>query len=156
MVSAAEWAVVERLSGLPFPVAEVRPGPGGAEWGGPGYWVVALRESRDFWEDRGAEVVEPAEQEIEAARDALAAVLTSRWGAPRQVELAPYMFPEDPEEDVPEPLGYLAMVAVRLLCWPLPGAARWVGLAVGQADREFPFELLLAVGELSVLDGAAG
>jgi hypothetical protein len=34
--------------------------------------------------------------------------------------------------------------------WPLP-SGRWLALAIGQADPEWPFELLAAVGEASSL-----
>ncbi|MFD9084445.1 hypothetical protein [Streptomyces erythrochromogenes] len=37
--------------------------------------------------------------------------------------------------------------------WPLPGGDRWVGLALGEADKEFRMELLAAVGPLAALGG---
>ncbi|MFD5437343.1 hypothetical protein ACFWJ4_34995 [Kitasatospora sp. NPDC127067] len=35
----------------------------------------------------------------------------------------------------------------------LPSSCRWLALAIGQADRELPFELLAAIGEASSLPG---
>ncbi|MFC8723503.1 hypothetical protein, partial [Kitasatospora sp. NPDC057198] len=125
--------------------------PGG--WGGPGYHLLVLQETRDFWDGRGSEVVEPAEREIEDALRALAALLTARWGAPETLDL----WPPDrvglagTAAARPEPLGFLSMLSGSVLLWRLPGSARWVGLSVGQADPEFPVLLLLAVGEVAVL-----
>jgi hypothetical protein len=35
--------------------------------------------------------------------------------------------------------------------WRLPNSERWIGLAIGQADPEWQFQLLAAVGEASSL-----
>jgi hypothetical protein len=35
--------------------------------------------------------------------------------------------------------------------WQVPSTGRWLGLTIGQADREFPFELLAAIGETATL-----
>ncbi|MFD0406990.1 hypothetical protein [Kitasatospora sp. NPDC127116] len=94
-----------------------------------------------------------AERELEADLHALTAVLADRWGDPATVELWPYLgFDDpDPESAAPEPLGFLCNVASTMRVWWLPSGGRWLALAVGQADPEFPFELLAAVGEESSL-----
>ncbi|MFE6052532.1 hypothetical protein ACFQ6N_17400 [Kitasatospora sp. NPDC056446] len=148
----AQLSIIDELSALPFPGQEGRPGKG-AGWGGPGYHVAVLRESRDFWDDRSEEVVEAAEGELEADLDALAAVLTARWGVPTAVDLWPYLGFDDPDPEfmAPEPLNFLANVAGGMQMWQLPSSCRWLALAIGQADRELPFELLVAIGEASSL-----
>ncbi|GAA3033773.1 hypothetical protein GCM10010519_69790 [Streptomyces lactacystinicus] len=150
--AAAQLSIVDELSILPFPEREVRPGTD-RRWGGPGHHVAVLGESRDFWEDRSEEIVEAAERELEADLHALTAVLADRWGDPATVELWPYLgFDDpDPESAAPEPLGFLCNVAGTMRVWWLPSGGRWLALAVGQADPEFPFELLAAVGEESSL-----
>ncbi|MFI6847895.1 hypothetical protein OG535_04850 [Kitasatospora sp. NBC_00085] len=147
-----QLSVIDELSALPFPEQEVRPGKD-LRWGGPGYHVAVLRESQDFWEDRSEELVEASEQELEADLAALAVVLTSRWGGPATVDLWPYLGFDnpDPEFTTPEPLCFLSNVAVRMQVWQLPSSGRWLALAVGQADRELPFQLLAAVGAASSL-----
>ncbi|MFF2747451.1 hypothetical protein ACFVVA_18115 [Kitasatospora sp. NPDC058048] len=112
-----------------------------------------LRESRDFWDDRSEETVEAAERELEADLLALAAVLADRWGDPATVDLWPYLGFDDPDpaSAAPEPLGFLCNVAATMRVWWPPSGGRWLALAVGQADPEFPFELLAAVGEESSL-----
>lgn len=143
-------SVIDRLVALPFSRTEQKPGADG-RWGGPGYHLAVLQESQDFWQDRGEEIVEAAEQEIEAELTRLSGVLTGRWGEPEAVELWPYLGLDSPDPDfvAPEPLGFLSGVAGDMRVWRLRSSDRWVALAVGQADREWPFHLLAAVGEAS-------
>ncbi|SDM36133.1 hypothetical protein [Allokutzneria albata] len=107
----------------------------------PDAGVLVLQETRDFWDDRAAEVVEAAQTEIDAAHDALAAELTARWGDPTKVELWPYL--ED--DDAQDPMLELSQLSGSMLVWHR-GAGGWVALAVGQADAEFPIQLLAAAG----------
>ncbi|MGW3912980.1 hypothetical protein ACWEBX_15860 [Streptomyces sp. NPDC005070] len=122
-------------------------------WGGAGFHIAILRATQDFWEDRSPEVVDPAVQELEADLTAVADALTERWGDPNAVDLWPYLGLDDPDypntEPAPEPLSSLCGLAVNMLAWRIPSTGRWLGLTIGQADREFPFELLAAVGEES-------
>ncbi|OKI25099.1 hypothetical protein [Streptomyces sp. CB03911] len=150
----AQLSIIDELSALPFPRQEGRPGRDGG-WGGSGYHVAVLRESQDFWDDRSEETVEAAEKELEADLDALAALLTARWGAPTMVDLWPYLGFDnpDPEFMAPEPLGFLANVAGSMQMWQPPSPGRWLALAIGQADRELPFQLLAAIGEAPSLPG---
>ncbi|MEU9992478.1 hypothetical protein AB0E10_37895 [Streptomyces sp. NPDC048045] len=148
----AQLSIIDELSALPFPEQEGRPGTGGG-WSGPGYHVAVLRESQDFWDDRCEEIVEAAEKELEADLDALAAVLTARWGVPTTVDLWPYLGFDNPDPEImaPEPLGFLSNVAGSMQMWQPSSCGRWLALAIGQADRELPFELLAAIGEASSL-----
>ncbi|MFD8288169.1 hypothetical protein ACFV2B_08040 [Streptomyces lavendulae] len=153
---------VEYLHALPFPQQEERAGD---RWGGPGHHLVVLVESQDFWEDRATELVEEAAEGVEADRAALAELLTLRWGAPVVIGLDPFQgsdgsgagtdaefdFGFDAEE--PEPIGFLSGVTSEVWVWRPDGSGRWVGLAVGQADAEWPLQLLAASGEVSALPG---
>ncbi|KPI15956.1 hypothetical protein OV450_8154 [Actinobacteria bacterium OV450] len=145
-------AVIDALAVRPYPVdGERRTEDGG--WSGPGHHVAVLAESRDFWDDRDEELVEAAEQETAAALAALAEVLTGRWGAPETVDLWPYLGLDAPDADVaaPEPLLFLSGVAGSMQVWRPGGSGRWIALAVGQADAEWPFQLLAAFGEEAAL-----
>ncbi|GAA3952657.1 hypothetical protein Aau02nite_03820 [Amorphoplanes auranticolor] len=136
--------VIDELLARPFPAQETQDGFSSS---GPGHHLSVLQASRDFWDDPGTEIVEAAEQEIDAAFQALTSALTTRWGKPEPVDLEPCLWSGEP---VPEPLAQLASLSDTLLIWrPAPG--RWTGLAVGQADREFPIMLLAAVGDAAVL-----
>ncbi|WP_086822706.1 hypothetical protein [Allokutzneria sp. NRRL B-24872] len=106
----------------------------------PGEEPLVLQESQDFWDDRSDGVVEFAQEEIEAAHQELAAALTQRWGAPRRIDLAPYLEDEDAEE----PMGQLSQLCGDMLVWQRE--ADWLALSIGQADAEFPIQLLAAAG----------
>lgn len=145
-----QLSIIDTLSALPFPGEEGRPGTG-RSWSGPGFHLVILRESPDFWEDRSTEAVEAAERELEAGVAALTDILAGRWGAPEAVDLGPYLGFDDlgPEVGAREPLDFLCGVASSVQVWRLPNSERWIGLAIGQADPEWPLQVLAAVGEAS-------
>ncbi|GAA4019152.1 hypothetical protein GCM10022247_48500 [Allokutzneria multivorans] len=107
----------------------------------PGEEPLVLQESQDFWDDRSEEVVDAAHAEIEAAHQALAAALTERWGEPKKVDLGPYL--EDDEADE-EPMSHLSQLCGDVLVWQRE--SDWLALAIGQADAEFPIQLLAAAG----------
>ncbi|MET7333837.1 hypothetical protein [Nonomuraea sp. NPDC005650] len=152
MTTEDQLAVVDGLLTRPFPSAEEQAVPAEGVWegyrrSGPGYHMCYLQASRDFWDDRSEDVVEAAEEEIAAAFESLASALTSRWGRPEKVDLVSYL--EGEIEEV-EPMGSVCQLTDRMFVWH-PGQGRWVALAVGQPDREFPIVLLAAVGETSLL-----
>lgn len=145
MVTQDRLAIVDSLLALPFPQTNTHEG---RRRSGPGYHVYGVRASRDFWDDRGEKAVEAAEEEIDAAFHVLATALTARWGEPHRVDLEPYLWSED---EAPEPMNQLSQLSGDMFVWRSPGAGRWVALAVGQGDREFPVELVLAIGEVDPL-----
>jgi hypothetical protein len=125
-----QLSIIDALIALPFPEQEGRSRTQHG-WSGPGYHIAVLRESRDFWDVPGPETITAAEEELEADLTALVTVLAGRWGSPTEVDLRPY-------------LGLDKM-------WQVSSAGRWLGLTIGQVDRELPFELLAGVGEASTL-----
>ncbi|MFD4693073.1 hypothetical protein [Streptomyces sp. NPDC058463] len=157
--TGARLALIDSVLALPFPAGEESE-DGGVRSSGPGHHLVILRASQDFWDDRSPELVEPAEQEIEAEFSAVATALTERWGEPDTVDLWPYL---DLGGPAPEPMGQLCNLAGSMQVWRLPPGeregggdgepqgGRWLGLTVGQADPEFPIWLLAAVGETATL-----
>ncbi|MFB7618811.1 hypothetical protein [Kitasatospora sp. NPDC056181] len=149
-----QLSIIENLIDLPFPRQDENPGREGG-WSGPGYHLAVLRESQDFWDDRSEEVVEAAEQELEVDLVVLTATLTGRWGSPTSVDLWPYLGFDHPDPDytAPEPLVFLSNVAGSMQVWQRPSTGRWFALTIGQADPEFPFQLLAAVGEAASLRG---
>ncbi|MFJ8754017.1 hypothetical protein ACIREO_32530 [Streptomyces sp. NPDC102441] len=150
----ARLALIDSALALPYPVGEGDE-DNGVRSSGPGHHLLILRASQDFWDDRSPELVEPAEQEIEAEFSVLATALSERWGEPETVELWPYL---EGDEDgvraaVPEPMGQLCNLAGSMQVWRVPGGTRWLGLSIGQADPEFPIWLLAAIGETATLPG---
>ena len=148
----ARLALIDAVLALPFPAGQ-EDEDNGVRSSGPGYHLLILRASEDFWDDRSAEVVEPAEQEIEKEFTLVASTLSDRWGEPETVDLWPYL--EVSAQDggflAPEPMSRLCGLAGSMQVWRVPRGERWVGLAVGQADPEFPIWLLAAVGETAAL-----
>ncbi|GAA3069362.1 hypothetical protein [Streptosporangium carneum] len=142
MAAEDRHAIVKDLLSLPFP-QEARQLEGFSS-SGPGHHVRVLQASQDFWDDRSEETVDAAEQEIDVTYRELVATLTAHWGDPEAVDLEPYLSGELPAA---EPMGLLCLLSGEMLVWRRPETGRWVALAVGQADREFPVELLAAVGD---------
>lgn len=138
-------AIIDDLLALPFPTKDIREG---CRSSGPGFHVYVVQASQDFWDDRGVEIVEMAQVEIDNSFEALATALTARWGEPHTVDLEPYLWGED---RALEPMNRLCQLSSEMFVWQPQGADRWVGLAVGQGDPELPIELLLAVGEVASL-----
>jgi hypothetical protein len=56
-------AIVDDLLALPFPREDTWAGD---RHSGPGFHVRVLHAGQDFWDDRGEEIVEAAEEEINA------------------------------------------------------------------------------------------
>ncbi|WP_432253806.1 hypothetical protein [Streptomyces sp. HNM1019] len=142
MTSTADHvATIDHLRARDFPA---RPTADGRVESGPGFHIADLRVSEDFW-DADLSRVEEVLEEFEAELSALDRVLTSRWGAPDVLDLT-----DSPErsamgDPVPPPLDTLCGYVPELRVWRVNG--RWVGLGVGQGDRESPFQLLVAMGE---------
>lgn len=86
----ARLALIDSSLARPFPVGEESE-DSGVRSSGPGHHLLILRASRDFWDDRSPELVEPAEQEIETEFSAVATALSERWGEPETVDLWPYL-----------------------------------------------------------------
>ncbi|WP_033824363.1 hypothetical protein [Kitasatospora sp. MBT63] len=141
-------STIDALAVQPFPEAACGDAFGG---GGPEHHVRELQVSRDFWDDDDGQAWVEAEAELRACLDDLSAHLTARWGNASVVELGPYLSAGCEGEQVPEPLGYLSQQAVSMQVWPLPDSARWLALAIGQADKELPLILFAAVGQASAL-----
>lgn len=101
--------------------------------------LAELATSEDFWEDDGTR--RPiVEDQYEAERDGLGALLTARWGEPREFDLGPVLERSMEGESIPEPWSTLSCHTPNLRLWRTDGV--WIGLGVSQWDRELPFQLL--------------
>ncbi|MGW2377698.1 MULTISPECIES: hypothetical protein [Kitasatospora] len=145
MTTAAHLARIDALlaDSHPFPLRKREYAAGFA---GPGYRVEELSVSRDFFDDAEGQAVERELDAAGARLDALARVFTARWGRAQAVDLFSYLRASfDADQDgghpVPEPVALLCQKAVTLQVWTLPGGGRWIGLGVGQEDRELPVVL---------------
>jgi hypothetical protein len=148
-----QLARVDGLLGLPFPEAEWRDEN---RYSGPGHHLLVVRASRDFWDDPEVEVVWAARREIEAGFHSLVTALTVRWGEPETVDLWSYQEAAGRSRPRLQPIDELCMLTGSMQVWRVPGEARWLALAIGQGDKELPFELLAAVGEAAALPRVPG
>ncbi|MGQ4485070.1 hypothetical protein ACN6LM_006803 [Streptomyces sp. SAS_281] len=142
--------MVDELLTLSFPASTTTDATGHA---GPDYRVRYLRTSQDFWDHDGqthdGQTWDKAYGELEACLDDLTLILSARWGDPLSVDLWAWLTAElngELDDEVPEPLEYLTQHATSMLAWPLPNGTHWLGLALGQADKELPLVLYAAIG----------
>ncbi|MDX2704769.1 hypothetical protein PV350_18135 [Streptomyces sp. PA03-6a] len=140
-------ALVDALRARPFPARRERCG---AVDSGPGYHITDLRISADFWDADGDPGYRgQVEDDMEAECQALVEVFTERWGAPETVDLAAHLERSFHGEPVPPPLDTLCGYACEAWAWRV--GDRWIGVCVGQADPELPFQLVAAVGDAAAV-----
>ncbi|MEU5256339.1 hypothetical protein [Streptomyces longwoodensis] len=142
-------SLIDELLAQPLPEANFDDGTG---CGGPEHRVCILRASQEFWDDDDGEAACEAEAELRACLDALIAALTARWGEPLVVDLLPHLRAGLEGKAVSEPINRLSQLAGSMQAWPHRGPGRWLGLAIGQGDKELPLELLAAVGQTLALE----
>ncbi|MEV7817142.1 hypothetical protein AB0P05_41770 [Streptomyces flaveolus] len=145
-------SLIDELLAQPFPEANFHDDTG---CGGPEYRVCILRASQDFWADDDGQAAREADADLRACLDALIAALTARWGEPLVIDLLPYLRAGLEGEAVSEPINCLSQLTGSMLAWPHRDPGRWLGLAIGQRDKELPLELLAAVGQTLALEPSA-
>ncbi|WP_405852108.1 hypothetical protein OG361_05315 [Streptomyces sp. NBC_00090] len=123
-------------------IDELRARPSGGPGGAPGFHLAELATSEDFWDDDGSRRA-LAEDQYEAERDGLAALLTARWGPPTELDLWPVLERSLAGESLPEPWSTLCAHTPELRLWRDDG--RWIGLGISQWDKELPLRLLAVV-----------
>ncbi|MEU7030767.1 hypothetical protein AB0A60_29280 [Streptomyces sp. NPDC046275] len=139
METAQHLAAIYELVGRAFPERDERTG---LRDSGPGYHVAALATSEEFWEDDGTRR-SAVEEQYEAERDGLSALLAARWGPPQVFSLWSVLDRSMSGEDIPEPWGVLSNHTPDLHLWR--AERRWIALGVSQWDDELPFQLLAVV-----------
>ncbi|TYB39970.1 hypothetical protein FXF50_06320 [Micromonospora sp. AP08] len=121
----------------------------GMDVSGPGYHVVSVAVSDDFWEE-SAERWEEVWAHFETKRARLVAALTATWGLPR-----PRSFRNDLDRAI---RGELLPPLTDVLVEFVADADTWyrddrsICVGIGQWDKEFPIQLVLAVGELGAAE----
>lgn len=144
-----DLCAADELLARPFLEREYR---GACGCGGPGFHLLVLQASRDFLDAPGEEVVQEAEADLQARLDTLEAKLVVRWGEPTDVDLRPYLQAGLEGMAVPKAIDSLCQLVGSMRVWLVPGKGRWLALTIGQGDKEPPFELIIAIGEIEALD----
>ncbi|MEV6356740.1 hypothetical protein [Streptomyces hydrogenans] len=133
---------LDLLRSRQFPARSERYGPLGS---GPGFHVAALATGEESGEGDGSRR-EEAEEQYEAERDGLAALLAARWGAPDLMSLWSLLDRGAAGEELPEPWSGLCGHVPDLMLWRVD--ARWIGLGVARWGEEALFQLLAVVTEV--------
>ncbi|MFD7445297.1 hypothetical protein [Streptomyces sp. NPDC059909] len=139
MTIARHLATIDLLRARPFPA---RPGRSDVGDSGPGYHTAELSTSEDFWEDRSH--MEIVGEQYEAEREALAALLSRRWGPPQVFSLnSVFTRSFEEAEEIPDPWDTLSASVPDVHLWRVED--RWVLLGVSKWDAELPYQLLVVV-----------
>lgn len=136
---AQHLATIDLLRARPFPA---RRGRHAETVSGPGYHLVELATSEEFWEDDGPGRIAAGEQ-YEAECGALSALLAGRWGEPQLVSLGGALARGAEGERIPEPWHGLSGSVAYVDLWR--AGHRWVAVGVSRPGPLLPFQLLAAV-----------
>ncbi|WP_329193307.1 MULTISPECIES: hypothetical protein [unclassified Streptomyces] len=139
MTTAEHLDTIDRLRAQVFPPEPVW---FGRHSSGPGYHLVQLVETRDFWEDDGSGRIEAADQ-ISAEYGALEQALTDRWGEPQLFTLEGTMHRGLEGEEIPEPWEELSNSTDHVHMWRAED--RWLVAYVAHWEAEDPFRLMAGV-----------
>lgn len=142
MTTARHLATIDRLRSRPFPGESGRTDVG---YSGVGYHIAELATSEEFWEDDGTRR-EIVEDQYDAERDALAMLLTARWGEPQVFSLWSVFDRGMAGEEIPDPWDALSQSVPDVHLWRADG--QWIALGVSHWDKELPFQLVTAVTEI--------
>lgn len=144
--------MIDELLAQPFPETNFHDDTG---CGGHEHRVRILRDSQEFWDDDDGQAAREADADLRAYLDALIATLTARWGEPLAIDLLPYLRAGFEGEAVSESINCLSQLTGSMQAWPHRDPDRWLGLAIGQEDKELPLVLLAAVGQTLALEPSA-
>jgi hypothetical protein len=137
MSTAQHLATIELLRSRSFPRQR---GPSDVGTSGPGYHLAELSAGEaPAGDDQQGDDQQAAEHE------ALAALLTARYGEPRQVGLLGARVRLERGEEIPAPWYELSVGPGYVQLWRIQG--RWLALALAEGNGEYPSRLLAAVTE---------
>ncbi|MFG2993768.1 hypothetical protein ACGFZK_31530 [Streptomyces sp. NPDC048257] len=139
MTTAEHLDTIDRLRDKEFPPEPVRTGGNSS---GPGFHLVQLARTRDFWDDDGSGRIEAADQ-IGAEYGALAQAATDRWGEPQVFGLGTLRDRGFDGEEIPRPWGELADSTDHVHLWQV--GDHWLVVCVAQWDGEGPYQLMAGV-----------
>ncbi|MFJ8013589.1 hypothetical protein [Streptomyces sp. NPDC096339] len=139
MTTAEHLDTIDRLRVTEFPPEPVW---SGGQSSGPGYHLVQLGRTRDFWEDDGSGRAEAADQ-IEAEYEALTQALADRWGEQQVFSVTSLLERGFEGEEIPEPWGEVSNTTDHVHLWR--AGEKWLVAYVAQWDTEDPYLLMAGV-----------
>lgn len=138
MTTAEHLDTIERLRAKEFPSEPVRTVGSSS---GPGFHLVRLARTRDFWDDDGSGRIEAADQ-IGAEYGAFTQAVTDRWGDPQIFSLGTLRVRGTAGEDIPAPWDELSGSADHVHLWR--AGDHWLVAYVAQWNDEGDPYLLMA------------
>jgi hypothetical protein len=145
---AALLDAIDRLRARDFPARTVRSGD---VLSGPAFHLADLWRSEPFFDDDGTALT-AARDDADALCEALIGLLSARWGAPRTLDLLPYLEQKESGAAVPPPLDTLCGDGLgEVYGWQV--GDRWIGLGTGQQGRDLPLRLVVGIGERDIVPG---
>ncbi|MET8754996.1 hypothetical protein ABZW32_33610 [Streptomyces sp. NPDC004667] len=139
MTTAQHLDLIDRLRAQSFVDMPVRLGRHSS---GPGYHLVRLEETGDFWEDDGSGRQEAADQ-ISAEYAALTQALTERWGTPLVFTLRSPAALDNAPEAPAQPWEELTHSTDHVHLWRAED--RWLVACVTQWGEEDPYTLMAGI-----------
>ncbi|MFE9630817.1 hypothetical protein [Streptomyces sp. NPDC006463] len=139
MTTAEHLDTIDRLRAKEFPP---EPDRSSGQSSGPGYHLVQLSRTRDFWDDDGSGRAEAADQ-IAAEYGALTQALADRWGEQQVFSVASLLDRGFEGEEIPEPWDELSNTTDHVHLWR--AEEQWLVAYVAQWDREDPYLLMAGV-----------
>ncbi|MGW0362816.1 hypothetical protein [Streptomyces sp. NPDC002990] len=139
MTTAEHLDTIDRLRAREFPTDRER---SGGRTSGPGYHLVELGRTGDFWDDDGSGRTEAADQ-IGAECGSLAQALTGRWGEPQMFSLTSTLDRALEGEAIAQPWHEMSNTTDHLRLWR--AEEQWVVAYVAQWDAEGPYLLMAGV-----------
>lgn len=132
-------ATIDLLRARAFPAQR---GRSASVVSGPGYHMVELATSEEFWEDDGTARL-AVEEQYEADCRALGAALSARWGEPQPVSLWSTQVRSTGGGETEQPWLELSASAPWLELWR--AGDLWIALGVCRQGDTLPFQLVAVV-----------
>ncbi|MFF9896098.1 hypothetical protein [Streptomyces longispororuber] len=143
MSSADDLATIDLLCAGEFPEAPGRSGSGRA---GPGFHLAELRTYEPGEDDDGTAYAD-AEEQFEAERDALAVLLTGRWGPAQVFSLAgAFARHVAGARDVPEPWASVSETVPDVHLWR--AGQHWIAVGVARWGERGGLQMVALVTEV--------
>ncbi|MDA5280693.1 hypothetical protein [Streptomyces sp. Isolate_45] len=139
MTTGEQLDLIDRLRAHAFVDTPVRLG---RHVSGPGYHLVGLGGTRDFWEDDGSYRAEATDQ-IGAAYGSLTQALTDRWGEPQVFSPDSLNLRALAGEAIPQPWQELSHTTDHLHLWRAEDS--WLVVCVARWGEDDPYLLMAAV-----------
>ncbi|MFJ4777538.1 hypothetical protein [Streptomyces sp. NPDC088762] len=139
MTTAEHLDTIDRLRAREFPAEPVW---SNGQSSGPGYHVIQVARTADFWEDDGSGRIEAIDQ-INAEYGALTQALTDRWGEAQVFALVSLRDRGFAGEEIPAPWDELSSTSDHVHLWR--AGDHWLVACVAQGRRGDPYLLVAAV-----------